>query len=35
MLGIAPFTLKIDAATNEEIIDVKCTSNICGFTALP
>jgi lipid-A-disaccharide synthase-like uncharacterized protein len=33
MLGLAPFTLKIDAATNEEIIDIKLTSNIRGFTA--
>ena len=32
MLGIAPFTLKINAATNEEIVDIKFTSNICGFT---
>jgi len=33
MLGIAPFTFKINAATNEEILDIKFTSNICGFTA--
>jgi hypothetical protein len=33
MLGLAPFTLKIDGATNEEIIDVKFSSNICGFAA--
>jgi hypothetical protein len=33
MLGIAPFTLKIYAATNEEIVDIKLTSNICGFAA--
>ena len=33
MLGIAPFTFKINAATNEEIFDIKFTSNICGFTA--
>ena len=33
MLGIAPFTFKINAATNEEIVDIKFTSNICGFTA--
>jgi len=33
MLGIAPFTLKINAATNEEIVDIKFTSNICGFAA--
>jgi hypothetical protein len=33
MLGIAPFTLKVDVATNEEMVDTKFTSNICGFTA--
>jgi hypothetical protein len=33
MLGIAPFTLKIKAVTNEEIVDIKFTSNICGFAA--
>jgi hypothetical protein len=33
ILGLAPFTFKTDAATNEEIIDIKLTSNICGFTA--
>jgi hypothetical protein len=34
MLGIAPFTLKNDAATNEEIIDIKFTSYVCEFTAI-
>lgn len=33
MLGIAPFTVRINGATNEEIVDIKFTSNICGFTA--
>jgi hypothetical protein len=33
MLGIAPFTVRISGATNEEIVDIKFTSNICGFTA--
>jgi hypothetical protein len=33
MLGLAPFTLKTDAATNEETIAIKLTSNVCGFTA--
>ena len=33
MLGIAPFAFKMNAATNEEIVDIKFTSNICGFTA--
>jgi hypothetical protein len=33
ILGIAPFTLKVNAATNEEMVDIKFTSNICGFTA--
>jgi hypothetical protein len=33
ILGIAPFTLKVNAATNGEIIDIKFNSNICGFAA--
>jgi hypothetical protein len=33
ILGIAPFTVTINTATNEEIIDMKLTSNMCGFTA--
>jgi len=33
MLGIAPFTVKINPATNEEIVDIKFTSNIIGITA--
>ena len=33
MLGIAPFAFKMNAATKEEIVDIKFTSNICGFTA--
>jgi hypothetical protein len=33
ILGIAPFTFKIDPVKNEETIDVKFTSNIGGFTA--
>ena len=33
MLGIAPFTVKINPTTNEEIVDIKFTSNICGFIA--
>jgi len=33
MLGIAPFTLKVNVVTNEEIVDIKFTSNICGFAA--
>ena len=33
VLGIAPFTVRINAVTNEEILDMKFTSNICGFTA--
>jgi hypothetical protein len=33
MLEIVPFTLKNIAKTNEELIDIKFTSNIFGFTA--
>jgi hypothetical protein len=33
MLGIAPFTLQVNAATDGEIIDIKFNSNICGFAA--
>jgi gustatory receptor len=33
ILGLAPFTLKVNPATKEEIIDIKFTSNIGGFIA--
>jgi hypothetical protein len=33
MLGLAPFTLKTDAEINEELIDIKLSSNICGFAS--
>lgn len=33
ILGLAPFSLQINPVTNEEIIDIKFTSNIGAFTA--
>jgi hypothetical protein len=30
-LGLAPFSFKIDSATNKKVIDIKFTSNIGGF----
>jgi len=32
ILGLAPFSFKINPVTNEEIVDIKFTSNIVGFT---
>jgi hypothetical protein len=33
IMGLAPFSLKINPTTNEEIIDIKFTSNVGAFTA--
>jgi hypothetical protein len=33
IMGLAPFSLKINSVTNEEIIDIKFTSNVGAFTA--